>query len=358
MSSWPIGRNPFRTFPTRKCIGSLLGDCVDSFFLRPADFSMMEKDLPEALLLFWNLWKVNKCYEPFLDICLVGTENWHLFIVFHLAKASNFTFAASCVSFPRPQKVTFLKPRHPSCVGFVGTQHKMILSFKQGNLKGCLLCYSLRKKHLKDDLERGIAVSHAWCCPRKLHQRCREGNEQLPEQTPCQNSTFWLPEILFKNHSLFKYLWIFRMNRWKSMWDISRQGVLRKSATSPEMNPCDIFWQIQAWPQFVWPGTEMVTRWSNDFDDWNSEVCQFAFGMFLVDFHIFHNLFTAFFWCFLNSMQSSFLLRWPRKAESEFQNHLQCQGQGPYFSRKAYGGITSLLLTYQSDISVCNVFMS
>lgn len=186
MSSWPIGRNPFRTFPTRKCIGSLLGDCdVDSFFLRPADFSMMEKDLPEALLPFWNLWKVNKCHEPFLDICLVGTENWHLFIVFHLAKASNFSFAASCVSFPRPQKVTFLKPWHPSCVGFVGTQHKMILSFKQGNLKDVFSVTACQKKNLKDDLGRGIAVSHAWCCPRKLHQRCREGNAHLPKQTPC-----------------------------------------------------------------------------------------------------------------------------------------------------------------------------
>lgn len=48
----------------------------------------------------------------------------------------------------------------------------------------------------------------------------------------------------------------------------------------------------------------------------------------------FTNLCMPFFWCFLNSMQS-FLLRWPRKAESEFQNHLQCQGHwGLIFQEK------------------------
>lgn len=91
------------------------------------------KGFARSSFVFLILVKVNISWTLF-GYLFVGSENSHLFIVFHLAKASNFTFAASCVSFPRPRQVPFLKRRHLSFVGFVGTQHKMILSFKQGNL--------------------------------------------------------------------------------------------------------------------------------------------------------------------------------------------------------------------------------
>lgn len=175
---------------------------------------------------------------------------------------------------------------------------------------------------LTDDLERGIH----WF----LMLGAVPGNyirDVVKATNNCKKNSLLKLVILMARDSLVKSLWIFRMNRWKSMWDISRQGVLRNQQLHQRWNPCDIFWQIQAWLQFVWPGTEMVTRWSNDFDDWNSEVSQFCFLNVSGGFApFFTNLCMPFFWCFLNSMQSSFLLRWPRKAESEFQNHLQCQG--------------------------------
>lgn len=65
------------------------------------------------------------------------------------------------------------------------------------------------------------------------------------------------------------------------------------------------FWRLKFWSLLIY--------------FWN--VCG-GFSHFSQSFQ----LLMPFFWCFLNSMQSSFLLRWPRKAESEFQNHLQCQG--------------------------------